>query len=357
MPSKKRLGTNNDATVNFFKQMMTNVPLIRLKRHLINNIYSGIDFNIVDKQAANNTALIWAVANCNIDKVLHLIQWCKKLNIFLDLNKQDIKHFNSALSLAVTKGPKHKGDKPWKNQTKYMLSVIESLLENGANVNTRNVKGDTPLHIAILRRDTELVELLLKHGARVDIQNNQGKTPDEMVECTYTSANEYMHEHGAAYTLKNCEEWKNELDSINRIIMSDAYQEVEYEVEGEGELEPGAGSQVIFSYEEAVNLPTLENIDLQKDVASEGVIVSPDIAHNKPHYNSSVDIDNNVEEYVALSKADDNFLPDPIKQQLLYQYDAAHKSLPLDSNKQHNDLSGEEKLKEAIKFSLKKNHI
>lgn len=57
------------------------------------------------------------------------------------------------------------------------LTWMTFLIERGANVNVRDVKGVTPLVIASNLNFLEGVELLVKSGARVDESNNSGETP------------------------------------------------------------------------------------------------------------------------------------------------------------------------------------
>ena len=54
--------------------------------------------------------------------------------------------------------------------------VTRLLLEHGADVNTRNNTGATPLHIAVDNRLIEVVRMLLEHGANVGATNNYGAT-------------------------------------------------------------------------------------------------------------------------------------------------------------------------------------
>ena len=43
------------------------------------------------------------------------------------------------------------------------LNHIKILLENGININCQNNKGETPLHIAILKKDIELINILVRY--------------------------------------------------------------------------------------------------------------------------------------------------------------------------------------------------
>lgn len=54
---------------------------------------------------------------------------------------------------------------------------IEFLVENGADINEKNIYGDTLLHFAVLKSNNNLAKLLLKHGANVNGKNNNGTTP------------------------------------------------------------------------------------------------------------------------------------------------------------------------------------
>lgn len=52
------------------------------------------------------------------------------------------------------------------------------LLAKGADVNARNNKGETPLHLAAsFSGNTDIIKLLLVHGAKVTLMANDGKTP------------------------------------------------------------------------------------------------------------------------------------------------------------------------------------
>ena len=56
--------------------------------------------------------------------------------------------------------------------------VVQLLVENGVDVNARDIHGNTPLHHAVLSEgNAEIVELLVAHGADMHTKNNQGYTP------------------------------------------------------------------------------------------------------------------------------------------------------------------------------------
>jgi ankyrin repeat protein len=56
-------------------------------------------------------------------------------------------------------------------------SIIKALLDHGANVNTRNLDGHSPISQAASHGYLEIVKTLLAHGASVDVIDEAGVTP------------------------------------------------------------------------------------------------------------------------------------------------------------------------------------
>ena len=54
---------------------------------------------------------------------------------------------------------------------------VRSLLDAGADVDTKNANGYTALKWAVVRGHTGTVQALLDAGADVDIRDNRGQTP------------------------------------------------------------------------------------------------------------------------------------------------------------------------------------
>ena len=56
-------------------------------------------------------------------------------------------------------------------------NVIEILIEHGANVNSLDREGRTPLHIAVYYSLEGIVRILLRNGADINAEDNSGQTP------------------------------------------------------------------------------------------------------------------------------------------------------------------------------------
>jgi len=78
------------------------------------------------------------------------------------VNTRDSTSGDSALHIVT-----QRRDLPW----------MQFLVAKGANVNARNVKGETPLVIAANLNFFEGVEFLVGQGAKVDESNSTGETP------------------------------------------------------------------------------------------------------------------------------------------------------------------------------------
>jgi hypothetical protein len=71
----------------------------------------------------------------------------------------------------------------WAGTTPLMIAsynrqfeVVKILIENGANVNSRNFIGQTSLIAACMKDDYQLAQYLIENGANVNLANNKGQT-------------------------------------------------------------------------------------------------------------------------------------------------------------------------------------
>ncbi|MDR0571518.1 MAG: ankyrin repeat domain-containing protein [Rickettsiales bacterium] len=96
------------------------------------------------------------------------------------------------------------------------FDLVKFLVFNGANVNRRDLEGNSPLHSAILTRDRRIIDFLIKNGAELDLQNANGETP--LMLATKTSQADlaiYIIRLGADLAIKN-NDGLNILDIANK---------------------------------------------------------------------------------------------------------------------------------------------
>ena len=57
--------------------------------------------------------------------------------------------------------------------------TMEILIQNGAKLDAKDNKGQTPLHLAVLEMNLSRIEMLARYGASLKIRNRDGFTPLE----------------------------------------------------------------------------------------------------------------------------------------------------------------------------------
>ncbi len=66
---------------------------------------------------------------------------------------------------------------------KVMLDIIQLLLSLGANINTKDEDGFSPLYQAAADGNLQIVEYLLDNGADIEIKSNDDTTPLIIASC------------------------------------------------------------------------------------------------------------------------------------------------------------------------------
>ncbi len=57
------------------------------------------------------------------------------------------------------------------------FDLVETLVKSGAKVNSYNIWGETPLHLAVKYGNLDMMILFIEYGAEVDALDRDGKTP------------------------------------------------------------------------------------------------------------------------------------------------------------------------------------
>lgn len=154
-----------------------------------------INLSVID-YVFNNTALVWAIANANNSAAMAIIEAGKRGH-YLDIQCSSR---NSAMHMAVGKGYKK-----WSKDNQYLevsnLQLVQAMIANGADVNLINVNGNTPLHLACLHRDPEMIAALLKAKADPSIRNNAGQSPQDLLKVSKAEANAILDHTVHAYRI------------------------------------------------------------------------------------------------------------------------------------------------------------
>jgi len=83
---------------------------------------------------------------------------------------------NSGINIETKNGD---GDTPFLTCCTYrpLPEVINLLIDYGADINARNMKGETSLSIAVNKKKGALIDILLKNKAEINVVSDDGETP------------------------------------------------------------------------------------------------------------------------------------------------------------------------------------
>lgn len=76
------------------------------------------------------------------------------------------------------------------------MDVVKLLLAHGADVNTKDNTGQTPLFDAAVRNSTDVAELLLANRADVNATDKDGQTPLHEAVAHSSSMVDFLRQHG-----------------------------------------------------------------------------------------------------------------------------------------------------------------
>jgi hypothetical protein len=208
--------------------------------HFLKAIDAGANPNYFD---GDNSILLWAVSHSGIKAAVWLCEHAKEYGIDLD-KKSNWHDYNdiTPLILAAKKGWDHtptSAEETEKRAKKFSDSsaffpgehldrqgqIIKALLENGADPNLQDWKGNTALHIALLKREIPTIEILLRHGARLDIKNGEGLLPEDMLKTPYRGIDQFLLDECGdeglcvyVHTLQRHDSWEKALAPIQKML-------------------------------------------------------------------------------------------------------------------------------------------
>lgn len=105
------------------------------------------------------------------------------------------------------------------------VKLLETVLQQGANVNCENNEGQTPLHIACLFGHFEIVELLVQKGAEIHAMNKEYKIPMTLaLEGNHTPIVEFLLSKTMTKGIQLPSDILEELPSIEQLITN--YEEI-----------------------------------------------------------------------------------------------------------------------------------
>jgi len=182
----------------------------------------------------------------------------------------------------------------------HQMSFLEFFIDNGTEINSRNDKLETPLHLSSLNGHLQIVEYLVNHGADVNLENNRYETP-----LHFSSLNghfqivEYLVNHGTRVNCKN----DNQETPLHLSSLNGHFQIVEYLV--------NHGADVNFEnnrYETPLHLSSLNgHFQIVEYLVNHGAIVnSKNIEQETPLHLSSLNGHLQIVEYLVNHGADVN---------------------------------------------------
>jgi len=171
-----------------------------ISEYIVPLVTLGADLSL-QENLFGNTPLMWAIANAQHETAMALMQAGGKKAPHLG---KQCRRGNSALHLATAKGYK---DINWAGQplSCSSLDLVNQLIANGAPLNLQNNDGNTPLHLACLRRDCSMIASLLKAGADKTIRNNADKLPEDLLDCKYAESYAIIHQTVSPFLLSQKE--------------------------------------------------------------------------------------------------------------------------------------------------------
>lgn len=106
-------------------------------------------------------------------KILYPQEGCKVFTLQID--KLPLDQFLETLAAISENSQFHESLEPDK------ILLVNELLDNGVNINSKNIFGDTPLHIAVQKKYDVIASLLIERGALI-LPNNKNETVLQIID-------------------------------------------------------------------------------------------------------------------------------------------------------------------------------
>merc|ERR1719410_442085 len=103
------------------------------------------------------------------------------------------------VGLLIEKGANVDGTMLHLAAKKRSAEILKILLENGADIDSRDSRNRTPLHVATMNGSADLVSLLIEKGANVDgtMQDAKGKCTTSLHFAAENGSDKILLENGA----------------------------------------------------------------------------------------------------------------------------------------------------------------
>lgn len=236
----------------------------------------------LDSGEQGNTALIWLIANAHANEALWLISVGNQYKINWDL----FGHGNTALHLAIAKGPTHVTD-TGKKVPGGFREIIKNLIDQGADVNLQDkANGFSPLHLAVLHRDIDVIQQLIQKGANLNCVDKQNRTPLDMLNISRADTKEILSNQCAVFTL-NEDDWKKRGDEIRKLLQPEQSSSTELSEDSEFHLSENLTNEIYKLSQHA------QKIKMQREGKTKSQKID-ELVELLSHANSLEDIQNHI---------------------------------------------------------------